>query len=255
MPFIGLSVLLVKVSGGSYRPSPDAPCLGSAAYDWDADHSPPEKGTGPMLLWHRIVRIWLPIAVATTVVCGLIAVTGQQIYRNGLDDPQIQLAHDTAARLDAGAAPASVVNSPTVDARASLAPFLIVYSPTNAVLAAGATLDGATPIPPAGVLQTARDLENPARRSTVASRRRASGDNRVTWQPREGVRLASVSVGAKNGVVVLAARNMREVEDRESQLDLLVAIGWFAAIAAILLTSIVIELSGGRGGAERGIGA
>jgi hypothetical protein len=144
------------------------------------------------------MRIWLPIAVATTVLTGLIYVAVQQSYRYGLDDPQVQLAQDGAAQLDAGAAPASITNSPTIDADTSLAPFLIVFDAHDGVLASGASLGGSTPAPPAGVLATAR----------------SAGRNRLTWQPRPGVRIASVSFSAKDGRVVLAGRNMREVEWR-----------------------------------------
>jgi hypothetical protein len=192
-------------------------------------------------LWFRVARIWLPIAVATTVSCGLVAAAVQQSYRSGLNDPQIQLAHDAVARLDAGASAASVVNSPSVDAQASLAPFVIVYSPTNTVLAGGARLDGKAPTPPAGVLQAARH-------AAAATTVRLSAENRVTWQPRPGVRLASVSVAARNGTVVLAARNMSEVEARISALMLLVAAAWLAAVGAALGVTIVLELLAGRVG-------
>jgi hypothetical protein len=200
-----------------------------------------------MPLWYRIIRIWLPIAVATTAVCGVIVVSVQQNYRTSLNDPQIQLAHDAAARLDAGATPASVVNSPTVDADRSLAPFLVVYSPANAVLASGAALDGTAPTPPSGVLQAARDQTGGPSRIAKLLNRSPSQDNRVTWQPRQGVRLASVSVGAKDGIVILSARNMREVEARESDLALLVGFGWLAALGGALATTAVVELLAGHG--------
>jgi len=196
-----------------------------------------------MRLWLRVLRIWLPVAVATTAVCGTIAVTVQQNYRNGLDDPQIQLAHDAAARLGAGAGPASAVNSPSVDAQRSLAPFLIVYGPSGAVLASGATLGGVTPSPPAGVLQTARNVARSGRGSSgsLGPLGSARDYDRVTWQPRPDVRLASVSVATADGRVVLAARNMSEVEARESQLTWLVAFGWLAAIGGALVATAFVE--------------
>ena len=36
-----------------------------------------------------IVRAWLPLAVAITLLCGLIYVAIQQTYRSNADDPQI----------------------------------------------------------------------------------------------------------------------------------------------------------------------
>ena len=109
-----------------------------------------------MPLWFRIVRIWLPIAVAVTALSGLTYLAVQQSYRNGLDDPQLQLATDGAARLDAGASPLSIATSPTIDAEKSLAPFVIVLGPQDDVLASGATLGSGVAKPPAGVLAAAR---------------------------------------------------------------------------------------------------
>jgi hypothetical protein len=182
-----------------------------------------------MPLWFRVVRIWLPITVAITVLAALSYVGVQQSYRNGLDDPQLQLATDGAAALDAGSS-ASIVNSPTVDADKSLAPFLIVLGSDGQVLTSGVTLDGGQPKPPAGVLTAARE----------------SGPYRVTWQPRPGVRIASVSAAAKDGRVVLAGRNMRAVESRISQLSAMTAIAWAAGVIGVLLATLVIELVGMR---------
>jgi hypothetical protein len=185
-----------------------------------------------MPLWFRVVRVWLPIAVAATCLAGVVEVTVQQSYRNGADDPQIQLAQDGAARLDAGAAPAALATSPTVDAEMSLAPFVSVVGADDAMLASGATLGGSAPKPPAGVLATVR----------------SAGRDRVTWQPRSGVRIALVGFPAHDGRVVIAGRNLREVEAREDDLVRLVAIGWAVALVAALLATIAIELAAKRFG-------
>jgi hypothetical protein len=179
-------------------------------------------------LWFRILRIWLPIAVAVTAVCGLAYLAVQQNYRDGLDDPQVQLAQDGAASLDAGASPASVVNSPTIDIAASLSPFVIVFDKDDLVLASGATLVGSAPVPPRGVLATAR----------------TAGRNRVTWQPRSGVRIASVSYPAADGRVVLAGRNMREVEARIDRLTLTVALAWVSTLVGVFVVVLLVEVLG-----------
>ena len=178
-----------------------------------------------MKLWLRVLRVWLPIAVAITAMSGLTYLAVQQSYRNGLDDPQVQLATDGGAGLDAGAAAASLLNSPTVDVTNSLAPFVAVCGADDALLASGATIDGAQPKPPVGVLATAR----------------LAGRDRVTWQPRPGVRIASVSVAAKDGRVVLAGRNMREVEARIADLTKIVALAWLAALIGLLVTVALVE--------------
>lgn len=183
-----------------------------------------------MPLWFRVARIWLPIAVAVSAVMGMAYLAVQQNYRNGLDDPQLQLATDGATRLDAGASPASLATSPTIDADKSLAPFVIVFGSGDDVLASGATLGGNTPKPPIGVLATAR----------------SKGANRVTWQPQPGVRIASVSAAASDGRVVLAGRNMRAVESRIDQLTAITALAWGVALVGVLIATLLVELVGLR---------
>jgi len=104
----------------------------------------------------RIVVYWLAAAL-------LISISGlyftlyaalQQVLRGGANDPQIQMAEDTAARLVRGFPAASLVGEP-VDVSTSLAPFLIVYNPSGQVLAASASLDAhntRAPTLPPGVL-------------------------------------------------------------------------------------------------------
>ena len=183
-----------------------------------------------MPFWFRVMRIWLPIAVAATTVIGLAYVATQQSYRNGLDDPQLQLATDGAARLDAGASPESVATSPTIDADKSLAPFVTVMSADDAVIVEGALIGREAIQPPDGVLAAAR----------------AQGTNRVTWQPRRSVRIASVSVAANDGRVVVAGRNMRAFEARVDDLGKLTAIAWAAAMAGALIASVFAERVGLR---------
>jgi hypothetical protein len=101
----------------------------------------------------RASAVWVPVAVATTVMAGLVYGAVQQSYRTGGDDPQQQMAEDAAARLSTGARPEDVTAGPSVDIAASLAPFTIVYDAGGSVLASTGTLNGMPPTPPGGVLQ------------------------------------------------------------------------------------------------------
>ena len=127
----------------------------------------------------RALAFFLPVAVLATLACGLVYLEVQQDQRSGANDPQYQLAQDAAARLDAGAGPSGVVDTGVaVDPSTSLAPFVIIFDAGHSVLAANATLDGGVPVPPAGVLDAARN----------------GSPNAITWQPRAGVRIATVTV-------------------------------------------------------------
>ena len=179
----------------------------------------------------RAAAVFLPLACVATLLCGLLYAVVQQDLRSGANDPQLQLAEDAARALDGGAGPASVVGSPPVDIAASLAPFLEVFDASGNVLASSARLDGRDPVPPIGVLDHAR----------------TSSPNAVTWQPRAGVRIASVTVAWQGGTV-LAGRSLREVERREDRLLLLVGAGWAGTMVALVVVSVLTaRLLGGAG--------
>ena len=173
-------------------------------------------------LIRRAAAIFLPVAVLATALCGLVYVEVQQDLRSGANDPQYQLAEDAAARLDGGAAPNSVVDSANpVDPAESLGTFLIVFDTSHAVVATSATLDGGSPAPPKAVLDAARP----------------GSPSAVTWQPREGVRVAAVIVAWKGGFV-LAGRSLRRVEQQEWNAELVAGAAWLCALVALALASI-----------------
>jgi hypothetical protein len=174
------------------------------------------------IVLRRAFAFLLPAAVLLTLACGVAYLLVQQDLRTGADEPQLQMAEDAAAALDGGAAPRSLVAGPVVDIAASLAPYIVVYDTSGAVLAAGGQLDGHDPVPPIGVLQGAR----------------ADPPNRVTWQPRAGVRVATVSVPWSGGTV-LAGRSLRDVERREDLLLLLAGAAWLAGLAAVTGASLL----------------
>ncbi len=63
----------------------------------------------------RILFSWIPFAVVLTAVALMVYAAVQQVYRSSANDPQIQMAEDTAARLAAGASPETVVAGEPVD--------------------------------------------------------------------------------------------------------------------------------------------
>ncbi|MFN2195697.1 MAG: hypothetical protein ACK2UW_06195 [Anaerolineales bacterium] len=177
-------------------------------------------------LW-RVLKSWLPLATAATILCGLIYVSVQQSFRMAANDPQIRMAEDAARGLAAGQNAAELLTAGQVDLQYSLAPFLIIFDAAGRVVAANATLHNQVPVPPKGVLAYAR----------------TNGEDRVTWQPEPGVRSATVIVPIDGGVggYVLAGRSLREVEARVGQLNLLVGAGWLAAVLATLFLVLLLE--------------
>jgi hypothetical protein len=175
-----------------------------------------------LVILRRALAMFLPLAALAALCSGLVYVADQQALRQGANDPQVQLAEDAAHALDGGASAGSLVPATRVDVATSLAPFLVIFDASGRVLATDGQLDGQAPVPPAGVLESAR----------------AGGSNRVTWQPRPGVRVATVTVAWRDGTV-MAGRSLREVERREDALLLMVAVAWLAMVAVLAAAALV----------------
>ncbi len=175
-----------------------------------------------------IFRRWLPIAALTTITCMLVYLEVQQSIRSAANDPQIQMAEDAVAALERGDAIEKIVPAARVEMERSLAPFLIIYDENRKTIAGSGTLRGLSPAPPTGVFEFVK----------------ANGEERVTWQPERGVRIASVvfRTTAKPAAWVLAGRNMREIEKREAYAQN-VAAGALAATLCVTLLLVVISFS------------
>lgn len=166
------------------------------------------------------LRRWLasilPLVVLATATAGTVYVVAQQGLRAGANDPQIQMAEGGAARLISGASPASIAGSDSVDLARSLAPFTVVYDAQGSILASDGLLDGQAPHVPAGVAETATN----------------TGIDKVTWQPRGGVRIATVTVPWSGGTITVG-RSLRVVEQQIDQLGLLIGVCWLATLGAL----------------------
>jgi hypothetical protein len=171
-----------------------------------------------------IIRQWLPMAVVATAICGFVYIAVQQTLRETANDPQIQMAQDAARSFASNPATETPQSQPPVapvDIARSLAPFLIFYDDSGKPLTSTGSLHGQIPSPPPGVFDHVRQ----------------NGEERVTWQPEPGVRIASVIVRASGPQYefVLAGRSLREVEKREARL--------MTQTAAALLFTLGISLA------------
>ncbi|HVQ44479.1 MAG TPA: hypothetical protein VMT30_05940 [Candidatus Saccharimonadia bacterium] len=158
----------------------------------------------------------------TLGLTALIFVSVQQSLRQSANDPQIQLAEDGAAAMAKGTAPADIVGDQPVDVVASLKPIVITYRGDGGLAAFNGEFGSAKPVPPDGAFAYAR----------------AHGQNRFTWEPAPGLRLATVLVynGGEHPGYVLAARNLREIELREDQTQNYA----LAVLAALLIVGIFV---------------
>jgi hypothetical protein len=176
----------------------------------------------------NIIRSWLPLAAAVTLMTGVLYAVSQQVFRLAADDPQVQLAEDAATALEAGEPAGAVVPDGTVDIAASLAPYVIVFDAQGEPVASNARLHDEIPELPGGVLDFARE----------------HGGNRISYQPEPGVRSATVIVPVNGGAdgYVLAGRSLREVEAREAQLVRQLVFGWAGTLFGVLVVVSVVEV-------------
>ena len=167
-----------------------------------------------------LFEIWLVLAAIITVLCALLYLTLQQQIRLSANDTQIQLSEDAATALESGGVkPQDYTLPPAIDISQSLAPFVILFDDKGQPIASSAKLNAETPVPPSGVFENARQY----------------GQDRITWQPQAGVRIAMVLVhynGPQPGFV-LAGRNLREVETHEDALSQQVGAAWIILMAFV----------------------
>ena len=173
-------------------------------------------------LFKDIFPFWLTMVVVITFLCGFIYVSVQQTLRQDANDPQIQVAEDLANQLSRTARPPTL--NAVIDLKKSLATFVIIFNIKGKPVSSTAYLDNQIPVPPLGVFQFAEKFN----------------ENRITWQPQNNVRLASVIVpyGNKLGFV-LVGRSLREVEKRVDKITLFAAITWLGAIFGSLIVLIL----------------
>jgi hypothetical protein len=174
-----------------------------------------------------VLKRWLPLATLVVLLAGLIYVVAQQSYRQGLNDPQIQMAEDTALALEKGGNPRELLPVSHIDPTRSLSPFMIILNHRNEVVASSIDPNGAAILPPSGVFDVARK----------------NGQDRFSWQTANGQRYATViqRVNGDHPGFVLAARNMKEVERRIDNLTLMTALALGLSLVVMLAVALVIR--------------
>lgn len=178
----------------------------------------------------HVLGRWAIVATAVICLSFMIYGAGQQILRQGANSPQIAMAEDAAAALASGQPYESILPAQRVAFDQSLTSFLIVFDADGKPVASSAYLVGGVPTPPDGVFEYAR----------------TRGQDRVTWEPLPGVRIAAVvqAYGGAQPGFVLAGRSLREVERIADRLLLLVFAGGLFTLAVTLAAAILVEIIG-----------
>jgi hypothetical protein len=170
----------------------------------------------------RIDRLvpWLVGAFVLTAVIAAIYFAAQNLERAGADDAAERLASQVLTGPPADPA--------RVDLATSLAPFWIVYDKHGEPTEGNAYLDGSLAQLPKGVIGAAI----------------TRGDNRVTWEPSDGLRFATVELHDGDRVIV-AGQSLAPTERRIDNLGLLLLLGWAGSLV-VLAIGCVLHLRAGR---------
>ncbi|PJE76127.1 hypothetical protein COV04_01190 [Candidatus Uhrbacteria bacterium CG10_big_fil_rev_8_21_14_0_10_48_11] len=174
----------------------------------------------------RLFFSWTVFAIAITCVMLLSYAIGQQVLRLSANDPQVEITEEVTQVLASGVSPANILPNQQVDLARSLGVYVMILDDQGKALGSTAMLDGKSPSVPLGALAYAA----------------AHGDNRITWQPKAGVRSAVVirpyTNGSTHGYVV-AGRSLREVEKRIDVLTVLSFTAWLITLFIVAGALIV----------------
>ena len=182
----------------------------------------------------NIIRFFIPLAAAITVMSGLVYLVVQQDLRQTANDEPVQIAQDFKTQLAGGSPLGSFSPSVQSDIENSLAPFVIIYDGQGKPVTGSGLLNGVVPALPSGVFDNAKQ----------------SGEDRFTWEPKPGLREAVVvqyytSTTASSSGYVAVGHSLQETERHESQLGWEVLFGWLAALIVSFIAIVLVEIIAG----------
>jgi hypothetical protein len=161
-------------------------------------------------------------AVIVTAIMLAMYATVQQTHRAGANDPQLQLARDIDAKINSNKPFTQLLPDDTIEISQSLGTFVTLYNAQGAPVQSTGLLDGRLPNLPSGVFDFTRNNK----------------EDVFTWQPRQGVRVATVLQVTQNGFVAVG-RSLQEVEVRESNTVTMILITWMACLGIIVLHWVI----------------
>lgn len=169
------------------------------------------------------VRSWLAVLGASTLVLAAAYAMVQQSTRLSADDQPIVIGKTMVKELAGGAQPSDTVPNLNTDLREDPTVFAIVTDSGRHILASSASLDGKTPLPPAGTFEFTKN----------------NNTDHFTWEPANGVRLATRMYNygtGDNGGFIITGQSLEQAENKIKTYTVLVVAAW---IAVFIWTSVI----------------
>lgn len=184
-------------------------------------------------MFSRRTAPWLLAGIMLTGMCLFVNLVGQSLYRHAVESRQVVLAEEISFAFEKNQFTEETLRSsfdvfrpsvtPIVDIQLSVSPWLQIYDGDGNILASSAVLEGVgTPKIPTSVLEWVQK----------------NGEDRLSWEPKKGVRQAVVVTkfsGLKEGYVVVG-KSLRETEKWILQLHLLTGGVWIGFMILLIGT-------------------
>lgn len=166
------------------------------------------------------VKHWAILAVPITFILLTVYIVAHQLLRQTANDPLVQSAEDWAATIETNVNPNRLDLGNYIDPSLSYQNFGIVYDQDGKIIATSVAAPSDM-TQPDGVFDSVDAAPN--------------NEVRYTWQPATGDRYATVMKRANlqsKSYYVLAGRNLKLIEQHQSQAMWLIFFGWVATLAA-----------------------
>lgn len=156
------------------------------------------------------------------------ALTLQAALRRGADQPQIQMAKNYASAIISGKSIEQTLPPVRIDIQHSLEPFAVFYDLQAHPVASTGHDDSGVPVPPSGVFNHL-STNNPIAR--------------FTWQPRSGVRIATVMfrVGGSRPGYILVGRSLAATDVDMLALRRGAFVTWFILMVLLCAGALFLD--------------
>ncbi|SPF37817.1 conserved exported hypothetical protein [Candidatus Desulfosporosinus infrequens] len=173
----------------------------------------------------KLLVFWLIIMFLVAFTSSLVYLVAQQTVRLGANEQPMQLAMDTEINLEKGQSAVQAIPANNVDISKSLSPFVMVFDINKNLLTTSGMIGSSKPTYPKGILDSIDK----------------NGEDRVTWQPQQGLRYATVAIKFTGGYIV-AGRSLSETEKLIDEIGKVVLLAWFACTIFSVFALIVIYI-------------
>jgi len=175
----------------------------------------------------KIIMVWVLLMAAGTFAAGCSYVGFQQLERSGADMPAVMAAKQAVYEMDSGKTPQEVLPA-TTNGTTTITPFVLIYDSGRKLICSSLICDTGFTYPAGCFDQMDK-----------------KGENRVTWQPSEDLRFATVGIKYGDEYVV-GAYSLEESEEATSRFSFILILGWaaYAAIVAGVATLVGKKMEG-----------